>query len=66
MIGAHSEQLLEWLIEYTLPTEKQFSDKAYAKEVASFFINQLKRMEPPQHSYSALSILSRLMLCLRS
>lgn len=43
MIGAHGEQLLEWLSEYTFPTEKQFSDKSYAKEVSSFFINQLQK-----------------------
>ncbi|MCO1334873.1 guanine deaminase [Microbulbifer sp. OS29] len=41
MIASHGEELLEWLREYTFPTEKKFSDKAYAKEVANFFIKQL-------------------------
>ncbi|WHI44863.1 guanine deaminase [Microbulbifer sp. VAAF005] len=41
MIAAHGEQLLEWLKEYTFPTERKFSDKEHAKEVAEFFISQL-------------------------
>ncbi|WP_445355354.1 guanine deaminase [Microbulbifer sp. EKSA008] len=41
MIAAHGEQLLEWLKEYTFPTESKFSDKEHAKEVAEFFISQL-------------------------
>ena len=41
MIGAFGEQLLEWLTTYTFPVESQFSDEAYAKEIAEFFIQQL-------------------------
>ncbi|MGJ8581597.1 MAG: guanine deaminase [Psychromonas sp.] len=41
MIAAYGEQLLEWLETYTFPTEKQFSDKAYAKKISQFFINEL-------------------------
>ena len=41
MIGAFGEQLLEWLTRYTFPVESQFADKAYAAEIAQFFIHQL-------------------------
>lgn len=41
MIAAYGEQLLEWLKEYTFPTEKKFKDKAYAKKIADFFLNEL-------------------------
>ncbi|MEG3755921.1 guanine deaminase [Psychromonas arctica] len=41
MIAAYGEQLLEWLETYTFPTEKQFSDKAYAKKISQFFVNEL-------------------------
>ncbi|MFW7381716.1 MAG: guanine deaminase [Oligoflexus sp.] len=41
MIAAYGEQLLEWLETYTFPTERQFKDKAYASNIASFFINEL-------------------------
>lgn len=41
MIAAHGEQLLEWLNKYTFPTEGKFKDKAYAQEVASFFLDEL-------------------------
>lgn len=41
MIGAFGEQLLEWLSTYTFPVESQFADKAYAAEIAEFFISQL-------------------------
>lgn len=41
MIGAFGEQLLEWLTTYTFPVESQFSDEAYAKEIAEFFLGQL-------------------------
>lgn len=41
MIAAYGEQLLEWLERYTFPTERQFEDKAHAKEVAAFFIKEL-------------------------
>jgi guanine deaminase len=41
MIASFGEQLLEWLENYTYPTEKQFSDECYAKEIAEFFLEQL-------------------------
>ncbi|WP_088429955.1 guanine deaminase [Halomicronema hongdechloris] len=41
MMAAYGEQLLQWLSQYTFPTEKRFQDKAYAKEVAEFFLDQL-------------------------
>ncbi|AQM67379.1 Guanine deaminase [Vibrio campbellii] len=41
MIAAYGEQLLEWLETYTFPTEKQFEDKAHAKAISQFFINEL-------------------------
>lgn len=41
MIAAYGEQLLGWLETYTFPTEKQFADKAYAKQISEFFLNQL-------------------------
>ncbi|SFU46648.1 guanine deaminase [Pseudoduganella namucuonensis] len=43
MIGSFGQQLLEWLNTYTFPTEKQFSDKTYAKGVAKTFLNELMR-----------------------
>lgn len=41
MIASYGKQLLEWLENYTFPTEKQFEDKAHAKAVSQFFINEL-------------------------
>ena len=41
MVGAYGEQLLSWLNTYTFPTEIQFQDKAYASEIAQFFIQEL-------------------------
>lgn len=41
MMASHGEQLLEWLANYTFPTEMKFSDSAYASEIAHFFLNQL-------------------------
>lgn len=41
MIAAYGEQLLEWLSKYTFPTEGKFQDKAYAQEIASFFLDEL-------------------------
>jgi guanine deaminase len=43
MIAAYGEQLLEWLNQYTFPTERKFQDKAYAREVAEVFLDQLLR-----------------------
>lgn len=41
MIASYGEQLLEWLENYTFPTEKQFSDKKHAQKISKFFINEL-------------------------
>lgn len=41
MIAAYGEQLLEWLETYTFPTERMFHDKNHAKNIATFFINEL-------------------------
>ena len=41
MIGAYGEQLLEWLNNYTFPTERRYGDIDYAREKAKFFVNQL-------------------------
>ena len=41
MIAAYGKQLLEWLSQYVFPVEGKFQDAAYAKGVASFFLDQL-------------------------
>ena len=41
MIAAYGSQLLEWLENYTFPTEKKFADEDHGKEVATFFLQQL-------------------------
>ncbi|KQN52330.1 guanine deaminase [Serratia sp. Leaf50] len=41
MIGAYGEQLLEWLSNYTFPTEAQYHDIDYARRMSAFFIEQL-------------------------
>ena len=43
MVGAHGEQLLEWLNTYTFPTERKYKDKRYAAEMAGLFLKQLLR-----------------------
>lgn len=43
MIAAHGEQLLEWLTQYTFPTELKFSNKDYAQEIAELFLDELLR-----------------------
>ncbi|MEA5472226.1 guanine deaminase [Spirulina sp. 06S082] len=43
MIAAYGEQLLEWLHQYTFPTERKFKEKSYAKKIASFFLDELLR-----------------------
>lgn len=43
MIAAYGEQLLSWLSNYTFPIEAKFKDKAYAREVASVFLDELLR-----------------------
>lgn len=41
MIAAFGEQLLEWLQQYTFPTESKYGDPQYAQAMAAFFIRQL-------------------------
>lgn len=41
MVGAYGEQLLSWLNTYTFPTEIQFKEKAYAQQIAKFFVEEL-------------------------
>ncbi len=43
MIGAYGDQLLEWLNNYTFPTEQHFDDEDYASDVSSIFLNELLR-----------------------
>lgn len=43
MIAAYGKQLLEWLNKFTFPIERKFQDKAYAKEVAAVFLQELLR-----------------------
>lgn len=43
MVGAYGEQLLEWLNNYTFPTEARYKDKDYSREMSTFFIKQLLR-----------------------
>ena len=43
IIASYGEQLLEWLDRYTFPTERRFADPAHAREVASFFLDELLR-----------------------
>lgn len=43
MIASYGEQLLEWLENYTFPTENKFSDRHYATRIADIFIRQLQR-----------------------
>lgn len=41
MVAAYGDQLLDWLNNYTFPTEKNFSNPAYASRVANSFLDQL-------------------------
>lgn len=43
MIGMYGRQLLDWLNEYTYPTEEAFSNPEYAERVARLFANELFR-----------------------
>ncbi|MBX2864644.1 MAG: guanine deaminase, partial [Leptolyngbyaceae cyanobacterium MAG.088] len=43
MIASYGEQLLEWLNQYTFPTESKFNDKTYARNVAEVFLDELLR-----------------------
>jgi guanine deaminase len=41
MIAAYGEQLLEWLEQYTFPTERKFENQDYARAIAAFFLDEL-------------------------
>lgn len=41
MMASYGEQLLEWLNQYTFPTERQFQDATYARQVADLFLDEL-------------------------
>lgn len=41
VIASYGEQLLDWLNNYTFPTELQFKDKTFASETANFFLDEL-------------------------
>lgn len=41
MMAAYGEQLLEWLERYTFPTEREFKDETYARQVAELFLDEL-------------------------
>lgn len=41
MIASYGEQLLEWLENYTFPTERKFENPEYARFIADKFLNQL-------------------------
>lgn len=43
MIASYGAQLLDWLNDYTFPTEKEFEDSAYARKMADFFLDELLR-----------------------
>lgn len=43
MIGMYGKQLLDWLNDYTYPTEQAFVSPEYAERVARFFVNELFR-----------------------
>jgi guanine deaminase len=43
VIGSGGRQLLDWLEDYTFPTERRFSDPVYARAVAQFFFDELIR-----------------------
>ncbi len=43
MIASGGRQLLDWLNDYTFPTEARFADYAHGREVAGFFLDELLR-----------------------
>ena len=45
MIASYGLQLLDWLEQYTFPTETKFAERDYADRIAEFFCEQMLR--PP-------------------
>lgn len=43
MLASFGEQLLDWLDNYTFPTEKKFANPEYAAKIADIFLRQLYR-----------------------
>jgi guanine deaminase len=43
MIASYGAQLLDWLNDYTFPTEQEFADETYARKIADFFLDELLR-----------------------
>lgn len=41
IVASYGKQLLDWLNNYTFPTERKFENAHYAHEVARFFFSQL-------------------------
>lgn len=41
MLASYGEQLMEWLENYTFPTERKFADPEYCALIAEAFINEL-------------------------
>ena len=43
MIASYGLQLLDWLKQYTFPTEEKFAEREYADRIAEFYCEQLLR-----------------------
>ena len=43
MIASYGMQLLDWLEQYTYPTEAKFAEREYADKIAEFFCDQMLR-----------------------
>ena len=43
MIASYGLQLLDWLKQYTFPTEEKFSDRDHANQIAEFFCEEMLR-----------------------
>jgi len=43
VIASYGEKLLDWLKQYVFPEERKFEDREYAREVATFFLEELLR-----------------------
>ena len=43
IIASYGMQLLDWLKQYTFPTEMKFADREYARKIAAFYCDQILR-----------------------
>jgi guanine deaminase len=41
MIASYGLQLLDWLKQYTFPTEEKFAEREYAEQIADFYCEQM-------------------------